>query len=184
MRTAKSLVPNDRMNGHRSQASICDWPKNIAILNRYKTLSNITYVLRAKWFQVYPGRWHLAGSQTYHQVKKAVISSTRADWVNLRYLIPYLRSGICFGILRISEILLHVKNLRYNLHWKMWPGIPNLIMVVGQFRPIRLRERVTCINLLSHITHILSRLPDVTFCFFETIPMLQSYRKGSILLDQ
>ena len=36
--------------------------------------------------------------------------------------------------MRISKILLHVKNPRYeSQNWKMLPGIPGLIMMVGQF---------------------------------------------------
>jgi hypothetical protein len=34
---------------------------------------------------------------------KPVISSILVDGLNLRYLNPYLRSGICFGILRIFK---------------------------------------------------------------------------------
>ena len=51
--------------------------------------------------------------------------------VNSCYLIPSLSFGRCWGILRIYEILVHVKNMRYDFQfWKTWPGIPKLIDVL------------------------------------------------------
>lgn len=38
-------------------------------------------------------------------------------------MIPYLRSGVYLGILRISEIIVYVKNEGHDLqYWEIWPG--------------------------------------------------------------
>ena len=92
---------------------------------------------------------------------KTVISWIPEIRVELGYLIPYLRFGRCCGILRISEILLHVKNQRYDLqYWKMWPGRPNLI-------------RVSCICQLHHISLNLARLQYLSIKVYISKPISQ-----------
>ncbi len=74
-----------------------------------------------------------------------VISLIRVDWGNLGYLIPYLRSGICFGKLRIphgiqfSKYVGDVQVLRSIIfQWYPWHNTtldPPLWMMISQVLP-------------------------------------------------
>ena len=87
--------------------------------------------LLAKWFNL-PKFQHTSGNRNnpclqsiYQKVPDInpglakVVISIRANRVNLRYLIPYLRSRICFGILRIFQCWQHCRYHKNEFHSKV-----------------------------------------------------------------
>jgi len=102
----------------------------------YWNLQNLQYALHTNQFQPHFNPLYLARNQRFQQPKTLwyhqfrLIEWTWDIWFHISDLAFVL---VNWEYLKFSYI---VKNQRYeSQYWKMWPGIPNLIMVVGQFSP-------------------------------------------------